>query len=354
MSNKHFYLKLTGQLEPGRSPDQAAAILSKVFQLPSEKGRALFSGKPTTFRKKLTQEMGDKICQFLNDAGAGCALQPIEEELSLSLADVDEAPPAPRTDRFDTDTPSASATKQPPAPPPSEPPRTTPEAAERHTATAPAPTSNDQEQRIPPSQPSDTANKPGQEKMPVGSVETSNLIANAPNRPKIEEVETFEEPEPAKKQPSAMQQINKKTLLSGLLLLLIVAGAGLYFFSSGSDIPLPQIVKPKPPLSAKPNPSKLADDPMLRDSEIDLAKLKLNSLAQSVRVWMIQFGGGYDPTQVTIKRLQTDIGLSEADLTDPWGMKIRYQSSPSGYSVTSAGPDKAFNSADDIQIKHSM
>ena len=65
---------------------------------------------------------------------------------------------------------------------------------------------------------------------------------------------------------------------------------------------------------------------------------------------MMQFGGSYNPEQVTLDRLKVDMGVTDGDLTDSWGKKIRYVPFQSGFALISAGPDKKFDTADDIQI----
>jgi hypothetical protein len=65
---------------------------------------------------------------------------------------------------------------------------------------------------------------------------------------------------------------------------------------------------------------------------------------------MIQFGGNNDSRQVNVERLKRDIGVTDEDLTDPWGNRIIYQPEESGFSIISPGPDKQPNTADDIKL----
>jgi hypothetical protein len=79
--------------------------------------------------------------------------------------------------------------------------------------------------------------------------------------------------------------------------------------------------------------------------------VRLDGLARSVKVWMIQFGVGYDPTQVTLDRLRDDMGVTEAQLQDPWGTTMRYRASPDAFQVLSAGPDRRFGTGDDLAVE---
>jgi general secretion pathway protein G len=42
---------------------------------------------------------------------------------------------------------------------------------------------------------------------------------------------------------------------------------------------------------------------------------------------------------------------TDKPLTDPWGTALRYTAQAKGYKMVSAGPDKKFESEDDIHLK---
>lgn len=75
----------------------------------------------------------------------------------------------------------------------------------------------------------------------------------------------------------------------------------------------------------------------------------LEQLNRSVSVWMIQYGSGFNPTQVTLERLQQDLNMSEQDMLDGWGTALRFEPEAQVYRVISAGPDKVFGSGDDLK-----
>lgn len=69
---------------------------------------------------------------------------------------------------------------------------------------------------------------------------------------------------------------------------------------------------------------------------------------------MIQFGSGFDPSQVTLGRLQQDLAIDSNELLDGWGTALRYLPGDKGYSVVSAGPDRKFDTADDLKVDRSV
>jgi hypothetical protein len=76
---------------------------------------------------------------------------------------------------------------------------------------------------------------------------------------------------------------------------------------------------------------------------------RLEQLNRSVSVWMIQYGSGFNPTQVTLERLQQDLKMSEQDMLDGWGTALRFEPEAQVYRVISAGPDKEFGTGDELK-----
>ena len=65
-------------------------------------------------------------------------------------------------------------------------------------------------------------------------------------------------------------------------------------------------------------------------------------------------GDGFDPRQVTMPRMQADQQLSPSDMQDAWGTLLGYRPEAGSYSVLSAGPDREFETADDLEQKVSL
>ncbi len=115
---------------------------------------------------------------------------------------------------------------------------------------------------------------------------------------------------------------------------LLLAGAGwaaLQFLSPASP--------PTPGPVAQPAPV---------DPALAATRQRQLALVRSVKVWMIEFGAGFDPAQVTMQRLQRDLGLGDKEMRDGWGTAFRYRPGKGEYVLASAGPDRRFDSDDDL------
>ena len=56
--------------------------------------------------------------------------------------------------------------------------------------------------------------------------------------------------------------------------------------------------------------------------------------------------------QGTSIQVVRDAGISNFPAEDPWGGEIRYSGSGMDYEISSAGPDKAWGTKDDVMIKN--
>lgn len=104
-----------------------------------------------------------------------------------------------------------------------------------------------------------------------------------------------------------------------------------------------------PMLTEEPEPSVLATTPVKPvDPQLAQTRRRLEQLNRSIKVWMIQYGSGFNPAQVTLERLQRDLGIGEQDMLDGWGTALRFTPGEESYQVSSAGPDKVFGNKDDL------
>lgn len=88
-------------------------------------------------------------------------------------------------------------------------------------------------------------------------------------------------------------------------------------------------------------------------SEMAKTRQRLELLARSVKIWMIQYGAGFDPSQVTMERMQRDLEISPGEMEDGWGTRFNYTTAAEYYIITSAGPDRIFGNEDDIKAEKS-
>jgi hypothetical protein len=79
-------------------------------------------------------------------------------------------------------------------------------------------------------------------------------------------------------------------------------------------------------------------------SKIDLTRANLEALAREVLSFSAE-GGGLPETLDALRRFHPTAGA----LPDAWGTRIRYERlSDSSFRLSSAGPDKTFDTGDDI------
>jgi len=121
-------------------------------------------------------------------------------------------------------------------------------------------------------------------------------------------------------------------IAAGVVLVLMAAGWGALQFI-GESRPESVTLPVAPPV-----------DPQLAST-----RTRQNQLVRSVKVWMIEYGSGFDPTQVTLERLQADLDIAPKMMLDGWGTAFRYLSGEKRYTLTSAGPDRQFGTDDDLQ-----
>jgi hypothetical protein len=396
-----FYVKLTGKLAEGRAPDMAAQFLSDTFHIPAETARTYFNGSPTVLKKKLDRATAEKVMHRLRNTGAACELE-AAEDFGLTLELLDDAPaPAPaapgvteeKADAEDDglslelellDVPAAAEAPQPlsvddlqfeaDAPDADE---FSLEMVEQPEAAATLPL--DTESSAPAAEPldlSEPATAPQPPPLPEATLDApppspEPTDDDPDDKSKGEEVDIGDvAPEagtgggvggmlpqasagPSFRRPNQAQDGlvggSKKWLpvaaAAGLLLLV-----GLVYVLMFSDPAPPPValVKKAPP---KKVPEAVVDDSMFRGFQLDEVRVKLDSLAESIATWQLQFAAEADQasTPEEVKRsLKTDMGIAEADWLDPWDSVIQYQASGSGFSLISAGPDKQPGTADDI------
>ncbi len=374
----YIYIKLTGRLKDGHDMDKALEILSRVFHIPKEKGRDFFQGTPTTIKKKLPPDAAKKVLAHLKRAGVEAEGESPEDELELSLELIEDTttPPAPETTTVSDEVPEeedADTLEEEHSAPKIQ--KKEPQdydliPMEKERAETANHKTEEYDNLIVenPYQAGDQENEdnntqppppPGSESDSVESHDDVDMmpqptIAFTPPRPDYSEVvnedEFADESLPAS--TDAHSHLPLIPLIGGVLLITLAIASYFLFFS---EEPAPAPVTVQPPPNPPKNPNQIArakPTAEFAESEQSLAQLKLQSLAKNVKLWMIQFGGNNDSRQVNIDRLIRDIGVTEADLTDPWGSRILYQPTDDGFIISSPGPDKQPGTADDIQLKN--
>jgi len=78
---------------------------------------------------------------------------------------------------------------------------------------------------------------------------------------------------------------------------------------------------------------------------------QLRFLGQKVNEHLMQSAAGSDASQISLYRLRQELNLPPDALQDAWGGDVQYIPDTEGYRLISAGPDRLFGTADDIQYR---
>jgi hypothetical protein len=85
--------------------------------------------------------------------------------------------------------------------------------------------------------------------------------------------------------------------------------------------------------------------PSLDAPEEQAAAMQISMLSLAVKMALIQEGGPY---AASWEQIMTRMRMRENDIQDPWGTPMRFEPNDSGFELRSAGPDRAFDSGDDL------
>lgn len=78
---------------------------------------------------------------------------------------------------------------------------------------------------------------------------------------------------------------------------------------------------------------------------------KLRGVGVAVNRWMAEHAGVTDSAQLNLFKLRETMNLPADAVQDAWGGEIQYIPDTEGYRLISAGPDRLFGTADDIQYR---
>ena len=316
--HKKYRVVILGRLAEGADADKAGQSLARLFDVSPQRVARLLEGKRVPVRKELAHEDAQKLRERLAAVGVPSEVEPVEE-LSLDLEAASQG--ASQTTEEGEDM-----------------------AVTEIEATAVGGFSGGLERRT--------------EQARAAELDLEGSPAAAPEPSRREEAgesdgghEVFVDARMASGWPgaqsaasaSAEKRVGRPLVLVFLAVLaLALAGGGVYLWLDGGEqVPTAPVARESgqaPPGSATGAPG----------SE---AERRLYELVRSVKVWMIQFGVGYDPTQVTLSRLRSDMGITDGQLEDPWGTEMRYRASSDAFEVVSAGPDRRFGTADDLSVE---
>jgi len=329
MTEQKYRVVLEGRLSESADANQASALLAELLHVPPERAARLLSGRRIPLQQELGKGEAEALCSRVEAAGVPASVEALAE---LQLEVAPEPAPVPG--------PEAAPDTKPPAGSGGGVEITEIEAtavgglaqthADGRPSSAPAARrAPPKVEPVPPSKPPEHSDQASPPEADAGHEQFFDTRARA---------DWASVAGPAEGAPK--RGFSPLVLGAGAALVLALLSGGAYLWLGGGSGEAPSVALLAPSASPVQPPSE--------------AERRLRSLARSVKVWMIQFGIGYDPSQVTIGRLRQDMGLQDADLQDPWGTAMRYEPAGAGFRVLSAGPDRHFGSGDDVAVSDKL
>lgn len=319
MATPNYRLVFSGRLRKGFKHAQVQQALAQLLKISPEQAGHLIQGERFRIKKALEKSKAERLLQKVRDRGAECSIEPIGPPTrsagrTTTAAAVNEARPATAVE-------TAAEVEKP---------------VEVETPATDGPLSLD----LPEPSLDNEATRPLTTVQPQGVGEEIVLgegerAAYQPDDDSENVGTFFERSTAVENREETVRGERRKRLiwLAAGLVVLVVAGVALLLPVLTEEPPAP-VVATAP---AKPVNPRLAQ-----------TNRRLEQLNRSIKVWMIQYGSGFNPAQVTLERLQQDLGIGAQEMLDGWGTALRYEPGDRQYRVVSAGPDKAFGSADDL------
>ncbi len=321
MGEPTYQIVITGKLLEGHDYDEVESALCRLLKLPIEKVRYLLRGERSRIKKDLPLLKAERLRVKIERRGAECQVEAVggsvavdTAQQSFDLFGVQEGKVEPAAEKTETSVEAAS------------------------------PEIEDLDLELPDEVAVPADGVSGESNVIEEGIQATTQQESQPTpqsnveaEPDSAKVQFYDVPSTRKPEVSGGIRLtvekHKFALLGGLLILIILIGLGGYWGVSE---------EPTAPTVASVVPAKPTDPQIVATTKgmLDLAK--------SVRVWMIQFGSGFDPTQVTLDRLQQDLAIPAANFKDGWGRPYEYEALDRAYRLRSAGPDQKLDTSDDI------
>ncbi len=289
-ASERFYLVLTGTLMYGFEWEDVVEELSHLLRLSRSQASSMLQGNASRIRVALNRKKVEHLQGKVIACGAGCMIESLNPPASVAAGS----------------------------------------GAETAAGDGGSATVGVESEMVP------VVGAPSRDPKTTGSMNTVTRDASAAAapvwNPRVELKAETRSVVPANRRFRRRQWIAAALLLSG-----IISWGGIQLLSPGES-PIPG----KAPLEEKVKP-KLPPPPESRTRE------RMQKLGRQVRVWMVQYGGGFDPYQATLERTHQDLQLTEAELQDGWGTRMGYQAEEKRFILTSAGPDREFATEDDLR-----
>ncbi|MCW8890081.1 MAG: hypothetical protein OQL20_05415 [Sedimenticola sp.] len=323
MPNQKYQLVFSGKLLEGFKHPEVKLSLAQLLKIPLDQAGHLIQGDRYRIKKPLEKEKAERLLEKILQRGAECRVEPVKLKVSK-----------PQTDQAQSDaTPGGTE--------PADDAQVMGEQASALTLDLPGSSDAPLSLDLPELTPEDDQTRPMATVQPEGDeIVMASPADVAKFKPEDDSgnVGTFYE-----RGDSGQQKTSDETKSAAKQKQLIMALGALIIVALAAWILAPMVMdlEPEPVVNTAPV---VPVDPKRAQS---IARLE--QLNRSVNVWMIQYGSGFNPTQVTLERLQQDLGMSDKDMMDGWGTALRFEPEAQLYRVISAGPDKSFGTGDDLK-----
>lgn len=314
MSTPRYRLVFSGKLRKGFKYEEVRQSLAQLLKIPLDQAGHLIQGARFRIKKSLSREKAERLQQKITARGAICSIEPI------GTIEMETDPGPMKSEPIASESRSAQDSETTISELSLDPSELAGDDDETRPLATVAPTTDSEDERIVLETPSAdiAAYKPDDDSENIGTFYERNTVAEA------------------KAEQDSRERRKRQALLIGGLLLVVVALAVWQF----SLLPLGS--EPEPAVAAL-----VAEPP--KDPKLVETNRRLETLNRSIRVWMIQYGSGFDPAQVTLERLQQDLQIGDQEMRDGWGTALRFEPEQAIYRVISAGPDQEFGTADDLR-----
>jgi len=297
MATPNYRLVFSGKLRKGFKHPEVQGALAQLLKIPLDQAGHLIQGDRFRINKALEKSKAERLLEKIRARGAECSIEPMGPTVrsaDAARATASAEAPSPQTER----------------PPSMDQPLSLdlPELTPEDDRTRPLAT-------VRPEAAERAAYQPDDDSENVGTFYERSTVAEA-------------------RDDAAREKRKRLILLAAGLIAVIVVAVGLVLPMLLEEPPAP-VVATTPAIPV--NPQRAATNS------------RLEQLNRSIKVWMIQYGSGFNPAQVTLERLQQDLSIGEQEMLDGWGTALHYEPGDGRYQVISAGPDKVFGSADDLK-----
>lgn len=308
MTTPNYRLVFSGKLLKGFKHPEVQHALAQLLKIPLDQAGHLIQGDRFRINKALEKSKAERLLEKIRARGAECSIEPVGPSTR-------SASRIPEKVGVVASSPSTEQSSSPDEPLSLDLPELTPEDDRTRPMEIVQPEVVDEDIVLEAAAAERAAYQPDDDSENVGTFYERSTVAET-------------------RDDAAREKRKRLILLAAGLIAVVVVVVGLLLPMLLEEPPAP-VVATTPAIPV--NPQRAATN------------RRLEQLNRSIRVWMIQYGSGFNPAQVTLERLQQDLSIGEQEMLDGWGTALRFEPEAEKYRVISAGPDKSFGTPDDLK-----